>query len=223
MRLILCLIILCLQIPATPARAGAWLREKGDTFFSSTFTLNRDKDQSSSTYIEYGWREDLTLGLDLSFASSHLGYQSGAATVFMRMPLGTSDGPHKWAYEIGAGSAWVGDVMVPHVKVGLSWGRGIKIGERWGWAAVDSAVFWDVAEGRRAIKLDSTLGLNFNEVFGGMLQLYMAQGEGLSTTTFAPSLLIKPRGRNYRLQIGAERLVGDTGTTSLKLGLWREF
>lgn len=215
-------LLICLWV-TTPAHAGAWLREKGSSFVSSTFTLNMLRDQSSGTYIEYGWHDDLTIGADLSFANSHLGLQSGAVTFFLRRPIGNTEGPNKWAYEIGAGTAWVQNLKLPHVKVGLSWGRGITLRDKHGWMGVDSAIFWDVSSGRRTAKLDGTIGLHFTDVTSGMLQIYVAQINQQTYGTFAPSLLIKPRNKKFRIQIGAEGPFGAFTETSIKLGLWREF
>ena len=208
---------------SAPVMAGAWLREKGSSFVSSTFTLNRLRDQSSGTYIEYGWHDDLTIGADLSLANSHLGLQSGAITFFLRRPIGKSDGKNKWAYEIGAGTAWVQNLMLPHVKLGLSWGRGIQLGDKYGWMGVDGALFWDVTTGKRAAKLDGTIGLGITDVTTGMLQVYLAQIDHQTFSSFAPSIVIKPKNKKYRLQIGAEGPFGAFTETSIKLGLWREF
>lgn len=221
MRFLIALLI-CFSM-TRPAWAGAWLRDKGSSFVSSSFTLNRLEDQSSGTYVEYGWRENLTIGADLSFANSHLGLQSGAVTFFLRRPLGKTDRENKWAYEVGAGTAWVQDYMLPHVKVGLSWGRGIQLGEKYGWMGVEGNVFWDVSQGRSAAKLDGTLGFNFTDVTAGMLQIYLARIDRQIYGTFAPSILIKPKNKNFRLQIGAEAPFGAFADTSIKLGLWREF
>ncbi|QFT58775.1 hypothetical protein FIU94_08050 [Sulfitobacter sp. THAF37] len=216
-------LVLFMAFISGPAQAGAWMREKGTSFVSSTFVLNRLLDQSSSTYVEHGWSDDLTIGADISLANSHLGLQSGAATFFFRRRLGPAESTQKWAYEIGAGTAWVQDLMLPHVKLGLSWGRNFEAAGRWGWMGVDGALFWDVSTGRRAAKLDGTVGYNFSDVTAGMIQIYLAQIDGQSHATFAPSILIRPRNRNFRIQIGTESPFDAFSATSVKLGIWREF
>ena len=50
-----------LQLP-TPAQGGAWLREKGTGFTSTTVNVTRNYDIAESTFMEYGVRDDLTLG-----------------------------------------------------------------------------------------------------------------------------------------------------------------
>lgn len=216
-------IFLFFALVGSPAQAGAWMREKGTSFVSSTFTLNRVLDQGSGTYVEYGWHDDLTVGADLSFANNHLGLQSGAVTFFLRRPLGGTDGPHKWAYEIGAGTAWVQDLMLPHVMLGLSWGQSYQIGANNGWMGVDGTIYWDVTTGRRAAKLDGTIGYNFSERAAGMVQLYLAHIDQQTYGTLAPSVLIRPRNRNFQIQIGTEMPFSAISETSIKLGLWREF
>lgn len=219
-----CLVILALFLcPFTPAQAGAWLRAEGTSFASSTFTINRLRDHDSSTYIEYGWGPDLTLGLDLSFASSSLGPQAGAATAFFRRALPLGSEKHKWAYEIGAGAAWTQGIVLPHVKLGLSYGRGFDLAGKSGWLAVDSAVFRDLNTGRHAIKVDSTLGVNFTDLAAAMAQVYFSRVLNNDFATFAPSLLISPKGRNYTLQLGIEAPIFTRAEPSVKLGLWRSF
>lgn len=215
--------LLCLFFLSDPARAGAWMRDKGTSFVSSTFTLNRLLDQGSGTYVEYGWHDDLTVGADLSLANSHLGLQSGAVTFFLRRPLGRTDGMNKWAYEIGAGTAWVQNLTLPHVKLGLSWGRNFQIKDNYGWMGLDGALYWDITTGKRAAKLDGTFGYNFSDVTAAMFQVYFAQIDRQTFTTLAPSILIRPKNRNFRIQIGTESPLDSFSDTSIKLGLWREF
>ena len=76
-----------LQLP-TPAQGGAWLREKGTGFTSTTVNVTRSYDISESTFMEYGVRDDLTLGAEVGFLASSIGLQSGFASVFLRRPLG---------------------------------------------------------------------------------------------------------------------------------------
>ena len=216
-------LVLFMMLWSVPARAGAWMREEGTTFVSSTFTLNYLLDQSSGTYVEYGWRDDLTIGMDLSLANSHLGLQSGAVTFFFRRRLGRAESVNKWAYEVGGGTAWIQDVVLPHVKLGLSWGRGFEAAGSSGWMGVDGSVFFDLASGRRAAKLDSTVGYNFSDVTAGMVEIYLAHIDSRSYATFSPSILIRPRNSSYRIQIGAESPISSFSDTSIKLGLWRNF
>jgi hypothetical protein len=207
----------------TSADAGAWLREKGTSFTSVSFSATWFRDTANTSYLEYGLRDDLTIGADIGYMTSRTGAQSGYGTIFIRRPLGQSDGPNKWAYELGVGTTWVDNLISPHLKTGVSWGRGIKVREKYGWVAVDASVSWDVTSGRHLAKVDSTVGFNFTEVTTGMVQLYLAHVDRKTYASIAPSIVIKPRKGKFRFQIGAESTLGHSENTALKLGLWREF
>jgi len=217
------LILVLSQCAAMSAQGGAWLREKGAGFSSVSFTTTYFGDNAISSYLEYGVRDDLTLGADIAFYTSRNGQQSGYGTVFMRRPIGPNNGPNRWAYELGVGTAWVGDLMLPHVKTGVSWGRGIEFKDKNGWMAVDTSVVWDINNGLHLTKLDGTAGLNFAEITTGMVQVYFAHLDGELYGTVAPSVLFKPRKVNFRIQIGAEIPVRNVSDAALKLGIWRKF
>lgn len=208
---------------APAANAGAWLREKGTSFTSVSFTTTWFRDTTNSSYLEYGVRDDLTIGADIGYASTSNGTQSGYGAIFIRRPLGKNEGPNQWAYELGVGAAWVDDLTLPFVKTGISWGRGIKLYDKNGWMAVDASVAWDVSEGHHLTKIDTTVGINFTEITTGMVQLYVANLDGDSYASIAPSIVLKPRKSNFRFQIGAESQLGNLDNTGVKFGLWREF
>ena len=219
---IVCLYVLCLWAPA-PVAAGAWMREVGTTFTSTSFTVNYFRDTASSTYIEHGLRDDLTLGLDVGYYTSRFGVQSGIATVFMRRPLGPNTGKNKWAYEVGLGSGWIGELVLPHAKAGLSWGRGYKLGDRYGWMAVDASVTMDITYGQRLYKVDSTVGLGITDTTKGVMQLYLTQLNGALFGTIAPSLIYTPPQKKFSIQIGAESPINGWDDTAIKIGFWRTF
>ena len=130
------ILLILLTAPVT-AYSGAWLREKGKGFSSNTVSVTQNYDISESTFLEYGVRDDLTLGAEVSFLASSYGLQSGSATLFLRRPLGRQGRPNVWSAELGIGAAWVGDVVTPNVKAGLSWGRGFTLAEKNGWITID--------------------------------------------------------------------------------------
>lgn len=223
MRSVFLLCVLMWPLLASSADAGAWLREKGSSFTSVAFTSTWFRDTTSTSYLEYGLRDDLTIGADIGYATSRNGTQSGYGTFFIRRPLGQRDRNIKWAYELGVGAAWVGDTVLPYVKTGLSWGRGIEVRDKSGWMAVDASMTWDVTSGHHLAKIDSTIGVNFTEVTTGMVQLYLAHLDSETYGSIAPSILIKPRKSKFRIQIGAESQLGHFDNTAIKIGLWREF
>ncbi|MGC1497167.1 MAG: hypothetical protein WA790_15250 [Sulfitobacter sp.] len=208
---------------ATTAHAGAWMREKGTSFTSLSFTTNYFLETTNASYLEFGWRENLTIGADIGYATNSQGIQTGYGTLFIRRPLGPNKGQNKWAYELGVGAAWIGDIVLPHLKTGVSWGRGLQIKDMNGWMAIDASMTWDVSYGQHIAKVDSTVGVNFTEITTGMVELYLANLNSKTYATIAPSLVFKPRKGKYRFQIGAESPLGEVENTALKLGLWREF
>lgn len=215
---------LCLTaLSPSLAEAGAWLREKGRGFSSTAFTITPDLDIANTSYLEYGLRPKLTLGADVRLAHDRFGVQDGFATLFIRRALNDPNKTSKWAYELGFGATWDDSVIQPHVKLGLSWGRGLQWGERYGWMSVDGSYRWDITTSQGTAKIDTTVGMGFTEVTTGMMQLYLTEFDGTMTASIAPSLVFQPRGKKFRVQVGAEAPLDDTNNTALKLGLWREF
>ena len=205
------------------AQAGAWLREEGSGFTSSTSSITQEREPSGSVYFEYGLREKATLGLDVSFGLDRTGAQSGSGTVFLRFPWGPTDGNHKWAWHVGLGGRYLNGLISPAIETGASWGRGIQIGERYGWAAIDGSINFAAASAETRAKLDTTIGLGFTDHFKGMAQMFMTYQESELFTKLAPSLLIQPGKGTYTLQIGAELPVTGGGSSALKIGIWRDF
>lgn len=208
---------------ATTAQAGPWLREKGTTFSAVSVATTYYLDTSSQTYIEYGLTDKTTLVGDLSMIRLRYAPQSGYATVSVRRAFSKPDATSKLAYEIGVGAGWIGSMTLPHLRTGLSWGRGIKWGDTSGWTTVEASAIWDLTYAQHIAKLDMTLGMNFTDVTKGMIQLYTAEIAGETVATIAPSLVFTPRERKFSIQVGAESQIGNMRNSALKLGLWREF
>lgn len=217
------IILWLLVLTPTLAEAGAWLRDKGTGFSATAFTINRDQDIANTTYLEYGLLPKMTLGADVRIGTDGLGVQDGFATLFLRRALSAPEATSKWAYELGGGATWDDAVVQPHLKIGLSYGRGLQWGEKYGWLSVESSYRWDITTSQGTAKIDTTVGMGFTEATTGMLQLYLSTFDGDSSASIAPSLILQPRGKKFRVQIGAEAPLDDTDSTALKLGLWREF
>ena len=217
------LIIFITFVFASTAQAGPWLREKGTTFSAVSVATTYYLDTSSQTYIEYGLTDKTTLVGDLSMIRLRYAPQSGYATVSVRRALSKPDAASKLAYEIGVGVGWIGSMTLPHIRTGLSWGRGIKWGDTSGWTTVEASAIWDLTYAQHITKLDMTLGMNFTDVTKGMLQIYTAEIAGETVATIAPSLVFTPRERKFSIQVGAESQIGNMRNSALKLGLWREF
>lgn len=210
---------------AHSAFAGAWLREKDSGFSSLTASGAMTLDFGQKTYLEYGVRHDLTLGAELGFLMSANSGRSDYATLFLRRPIGDAEGPNLWAYELGIGASWTGETVNPYLRTGLSWGRGYTLGTRSGWVGVDATIQWDVYNANHLLKLDSTVGMNFNDRFSVMVQVFHARVNAGATTSIAPSLVVRPLKKrpHIRLKIGTETQIGNTDATAFKISFWHDF
>ncbi|KIN74905.1 hypothetical protein [Sulfitobacter guttiformis] len=214
---------LLLIILAGSSKAGPWLREKGSSFTASSISATYFLDTSSQTYLEYGLTDKTTLIADISMLRLRFAPESGYAIFSLRRALSTPDATSKWAYEAGIGAGWIGVQTLPIARAGLSWGRGIKLGEKSGWATIEASLVWDVTFGEHIAKLDTTVGLNFTDLTAGMLQLYTVDIAGETAATLAPSVVLSPDWTKFRFQFGAESELGNIEKSAIKLGLWREF
>ncbi|WP_299417599.1 hypothetical protein [uncultured Sulfitobacter sp.] len=219
-RLIPVLICLCL---AQSALAGPWLREKGSTFSAVSFASTYNLETAATTFLEYGLTDKTTLVADIGMARLQNSPDGGYITLSFRRAIGSPDRPSKLAYEIGAGVGWIGDETLPHIRTGLTWGRGMTWGEKSGWVTVEGAIVWDLTHELHVTKIDTTIGVNFSDVTSGILQLYTAHVDGKGIATIAPSVVFTPRDAKFRVQIGSESQIGDLGNSALKIGIWREF
>ena len=214
--------LLCVMPPA--GHAGAWLKDEGRGFSSVSFSMTWFRDTAQTSYLEYGLRDDLTIGLDMGLGQSRLGQVNGFALAFFRRPIGDRNGAHRFAYELGLGAAWIGPITSPIAKTGVSWGHGFQVAKRDGWVNIDAAMIWDLGYGLHLGKLDGTVGLSLNDSFKAMMQVYTGHIAGESFATIAPSIVISPFERkNISIQIGAETEIGNSANSAIKIGLWRTF
>lgn len=224
MRLILPVFLL---LAAATAEAGAWLREKGTGFLAFKGVAAQDGATDGAIYFEYGVRPDLTLGAragaDLTLSQVDMqakGYMiDGTAFAFLRRPIHLSNRPFKLAYELGIGSTYGPDTD-PLVLTGLSYGRGLKLGERYGWLAIDAAVEWSLGKTSDLAKLDATLGLTLNDRFKVMGQVFLSETDSVQTTTLSTSLIWQPKPDRPSYVVGVERQDGQMG---LAFGAWYDF
>lgn len=218
--------ILCVaQFMATATWAGPWLREKGSSFASFSFSASADLDARSTGYFEFGITSTSTIGLDLGFSRKHTGAKLGYGTLFLRRAFGPSDASNKYAYEIGVGGTYGGPKrdMIPHVKTGLSWGRGVQFRGKSGWATIDSGILWNLNDYNHVTKIDTTLGLNFSDFITGIVQLNLANQADETFGFFEPSVVFSPKNMDLKIQLGLVTPLESIKKTSLKLGFWHEF
>ncbi|WP_299649588.1 hypothetical protein [uncultured Tateyamaria sp.] len=213
-------LLLTALLAGTGAMAGAWLQEHRKGFLSYSSVYEESGRLDGSLFIEYGLRPKLTLGakVDVDMTSGRLG--NGTAFVFLRKPIPTGEREYKLAYEIGVGSTF-GIAMDPLLRTGLSYGKGIKVWEKYGWLAVDGAVEWAIDDGPNTLKIDSTFGLTLNDRFKVMMQVFVSSADGDVSTTLAPSLIWQPKKpKAPSIVVGIE---GEEGVLALKFGMWQSF
>lgn len=207
------LIGLCL---ATPARAGAWLREDRAGFLSFSVEYS-PKWQSTFTalYAEYGLGRRITAGLDLGFSDERL-YKG---VLFGRMALVPPDGTWKLAAELGIGTTEDEPVLRP----GLSLGRSLQFGPRPGWLAVDALARYEIEKGNVEFTVDTTIGVQLSEKRKFLLQLQSGNHPmDPDYLNLAPSLVIE-RQPGLHLEIGMKAGLKERDDYAVKLGIWRYF
>lgn len=213
LRLSLCLCVLIGCAAAQPAFAGPWLREKGKGFFSASAKVDEALKTESALYLEYGLGPKLTLGAKVEMEKAALGVSEYSFLAFMRRPIGPRDRKMLYAYDLGLGYS----DQNAYALVGLTLGRGIKLGERYGWAVLDTSLS---LKKNPLLKVDATLGLNFNEKWKGMVQLFVSHDALETEVTFTPSVIWSPKKGPSSYHLGLESKEGELG---LRLSLWRDF
>ena len=205
------------------AEAGAWLREKGEGFAAFSISTTKNRDTSTSAYAEYGLRDTVTLGLDVSYGFELTGTEEGSGLVFLRFPIGRTDGTHLFAWHAGLGTRYLNREFYPAAELGASWGRGLKIKDYWGWANIDSSINTSQSPVDARVKLDGTLGLTLSDRFKVMAQVFNTFQDGDTFSKIAPSLLVIHGKTKLTWQFSAEIPAAGGGDTFFKIGLWRDF
>ena len=208
---------------APAGQAGAWLREKGRGFASSSLAIDGDNEVSTSAYLEYGLSEWLTMGGDFYYGSDLTTFQEGSGIVFLRFPLGPADRVNKFAAHLGLGTRYTQLEFLKAAEVGLSWGRGLQWGDRYGWVNVDGSLNEAEEPAERRVKLDGTVGFGLTERSKVMLQVFNTFEGGETYSKLAPSWLFAPGGGPTTFQVGFEAPLSGGGDTTLKLGVWIDF
>lgn len=215
---------------AGSANAGAWLRAEGTGFLSLDlrgYERGGTPAGEIGLYAEHGLRPRLTVGLTGTLEDD----QTGEARGFLRFPLLKDDQPYELSAEIGIGTAFrIGESagpkgydLDPFFQAGVSWGRGLRFGDRNGWANVDAALQHPFDDGETLLKIDATLGVTLTERLQVIGQVFWERDRFGTSTTFAPSAIIALKERGSKLVIGAEFRTGRAERTALRLGMWREF
>ena len=209
---------LALAVLAAPACAGAWLKEKGETYLS--FGVDQDRWGSwLSLYGEHGWRDGYTIGVSLGGRENPLMPVTGMdldGYAFLRGAI-KGEGATRIAWQIGAGAMLdAHDGILPQAYLGGAVGHGFANG--W-WANLDLAAVttFHPEERRNELRADAALGLGDTRL-GNVVIEASARHDGTDASySVTPSL-----GRTIR---GFEARVGVSlgPETGLRLRLNRSF
>lgn len=210
-------IFLCLLHQVGPAQAGAWLRQEG-TGFASTSSYVASPFSADTAYhglyVEYGLTPRLTLGLDLGRGVTG----QNKTVVFARVPI-KGEGRDRLAFELGAGTIAGQQTLRP----GLSYGRGLDTALGPGWLAVDSFAEVALISGEVDYKTDITLGVTRPGGTRWMIQAQMGRAYGEPAfLRLVPSAVI-PLGQGWHMELGVSKALTGAREHGVKFGLWYEF
>ncbi|MBK0327603.1 hypothetical protein I5535_09860 [Rhodobacteraceae bacterium F11138] len=207
---------------ASPALAGAWLRDHKTAFTAVGATVrgNRETlpDLESKFYAEYGLMPRLTLGLDYNDTRG----KSGHALLFVRLPIGPTDRRTRYGVELGLGKhRWRQDWGSMY-KIALAAGRGFET--RWGngWMGLDTAYERRAGLSDPTFKLDAVVGLSSGWRVRPLIKLETAYVPGRPLGwSFTPGIMFNVKKSTW--VVALERRSTDQKTVGISLGLWRNF
>ncbi|CUH67283.1 hypothetical protein TG4357_02918 [Thalassovita gelatinovora] len=212
------LLAICIWLVPATAPAGAWLRDKGTGFFSTSAYLidpNSGGNHYAGIYMEYGVAARLTLGLDLGRGVSGNGKTIG----FLKLPIGSLMGPHHIVLDLGFGEI-AGN---PTFRPGLSYGRGFsgRLGD--GWVSLETAIELNLRDKTSDYKADLTIGLNRDDRHKLMLQFQSGKAVGDPPFLRMVPSVTRSIGKDWLLELGVTQEVIGGNASGLKISLWRYF
>lgn len=218
---------------ADRATAGAWPRQRGETFLSfgqgvstgarTLLAATADIRSWSSVYAEHGLTDRLTVGLDAGLGQGQ-DERVETALVFARLPV-WSPGEHRVAVDLGIGTlAATDEPRQTRLRAGLAWGRGIEAGRRGGgWLGMESSLELREPAGEIAAKADFTAGWKPNDRWMAIAQVqtgYYPDAGGI--VRLAPSLVRRVSARSH-LQLGVTAEVVGESALGLSGAIWFSF
>lgn len=209
------LLVLSCLLASPPAFAGAWLRDKGSWFSSTSSIWARDGSFYNNYFAEYGLWDRMTIGVDAGFASDG----QVSALFFSRVPLWHSDKGHRIALEVGGGHS----AGRPVSKTSLSYGRGFSLPQGNGWLAIDAAATIDLWTGFASYQVDSTVGLAPSDNWKAIVKMHSVRSPGVHPTLKIAPSVVRRLGKHTQLEIGLSETVLGGRRSQLKLGIWLEF
>lgn len=225
------LIFLALLVSAAEAAAGAWPRQKGETFlsFSQELTtgertllgMSQDIRSYTAVYGEHGLTDRLTLGIDLATGAGE-DDRLAAGLVFARLPV-WSPQAHLVAVELGFGTVYTeSEGQQTRLRPGVAWGRGFA--SRWGdgWLGLESSLELRQPSHDLLFKADFTAGIKPNPewMLIGQVQSGVYPDGGL--VKLAPSI-VRRLGPHSHLQLGLLAELDGGGAFGVRGAFWFSF
>lgn len=234
---LLAFLLFCL-LAASPAWAGAWLRDKGSGFTSTTGVLRGPSSApqyESRIYAEYGVFRHLTVGVDLNQKAAvsdndQLVMHSGHALIFLRLPLAPDTWRMRYAVELGTG-IYVPDTDIYAEKIvklrmttmALALGRGFDSPWGPGWLIAQTTIERRAGLSDPIHKLDASIGLSNKRLFRPMLKVEASRiADDPVSWSLTPTVLIGS-GKSTMWAVGLERKFGASPSIGIELGFWRDF
>ncbi len=203
---------------AGPVWAGAWQREEGVVFVAGN-SIFRDGRAAHeySVFAEYGWRQNLTIGLDINSRDDGVGH----GVLFARMPLARLGENGRVAVQVGAGWHQFSGQTDTMARIGLLYGR--SLGEN-GWLGLEPAVEFRAGLGPALYKFDAVVGLPSSGRVQPMVKLETIYKDGYGFGwTATPSLIVQGK-RGTRWIFGLEyKQGGGTQSVGVAVGIWQRF
>lgn len=216
MRIIGLLLLLILPLPLA---AGGWLRGQGAGFMSYQQSFGSDLGTVlvPSIYLDYGLRDDLTVGL---IAWQKEDRQSYRVLGFARrsLPLSLEGWALSGELRLGARLATDGAVL-PLGGMALGAGRGFDSG--WFDSSLSVEAAWSDPQSWRA-KGEATLGYNLSDHWTAMGQVRSEIAPDRRVDAVTGWAVYQVR-EGLRIATGAERRFGATDDTVLLLSVWSDF
>lgn len=210
--------VLLLLMPL-PALAGGWLRPAGSGFlsFQQSFSESLDRALAPSVYLDYGLRDDLTIGV-IAWQSETRNKTRVEAFARSNLPL-AFDG---WAMsgELRLGGEQSEDRHIAPLA-SLSVGAGRPLAQGW----FDSA--WSVTVPLRDpmgwdAKGELSLGHNLNDDWATMGQIRFETSASDRSTAMSGWMIYQARP-DLRIAAGAEHMLDESGHMRALLSIWTDF
>jgi len=208
------------------AEAGPWAREKGKSFLSFSVTATTPTGDIGTTpeffgafYMERGLGRDLTLGFDTGINQE----MDTTSIMFLRRPVGGTNGANRFALQLGAGTTVSSEGVDYLGQAGASWGRGLETRFGAGWAVLDLSAQYRITAQELVSKADLTFGVKPNERTKIMMQLQTGKYPDSDLFVRLVPSVARKIGERTQVELGAQIGLSGDDRVGIKLGTWLEF